>query len=279
MSTISLDPNPLSASSVWKKTLKALITQPVVASPRGMPIMEIVGHRTRINMSQPVVNNPARNLGFKFMAAEAHWILTGDNRVSTIEPYSKAIKNFSDNGKTFFGSYGPKILDQMTYVIEKLLKDPHSRQAVINIWRENPPETKDVPCTLSLQFLYRDHELHCIANMRSSDIWLGWPYDVFNFSMISAGVLTVLKDASDNFLCGNLGYLTLNAGSQHLYVSNEAAAQDCINTPDGVCEEFDHYFFDDASELVDYLGAAKDKKHREWMDNKGKVTDFLTHVL
>jgi thymidylate synthase len=279
MSVLNLDPRPLSASSVWKKTLKALITQPAVASPRGLPILEIVGHRTRISMTQPVVNNPARELGFKFMAAEAHWILTGDNRVETIAPYSKAIKNFSDNGVTFFGSYGPKILTQMEYVVYKLIEDPHSRQAVINIWRENPPKTKDVPCTLSLQFLYRENQLHCIANMRSSDIWLGWPYDVFNFSMISAALLAELKSANDNFLCGDLGYLTLNAGSQHLYVTNESAAQDCITTPDGICEEIDSSFFNNGSELVDYLGAAKDKKHRDWMDDHNKCTDFLTHVL
>jgi hypothetical protein len=115
--------------------------------------------------------------------------------------------------------------------------------------------------------------------MRSSDIWLGWPYDVFNFSMLSAAILLTLKSVDDNFLCGNLGYLTLNAGSQHLYVPNEAAAQDCINTPDGWCEEYEENFFEHPTELVNYLGAAKDKKHRKWMDDHNKVTEFLTYVL
>ena len=241
--------------------------------------MEIVGHRTRIRMETPVVNNPERKLGFKFMAAEAHWILTGDYRVETIAPYSKAISRFSDDGKIFFGAYGPKISNQCLYVAKKLIEDPHSRQAVINIWRENPPETKDVPCTLSLQFLYRDHELHCIANMRSSDIWLGWPYDVFNFSMVAAGLLLSLRTIDDKFLCCNLGYLTLNAGSQHLYVSNEEGAKDCITAIDGPLEELDLDFFNDPQELCDFLNAAKNRKHHALMASSTKHTKFLTKVL
>lgn len=169
-------------------------------------------------MTQPVMCVKERKLGYKFMAAEAAWILSGDNRVKTIEPYSKQIKDFSDDGVLFFGSYGPKIRDQLRYVVAQLAKDPDTRQAVINIWRENPPITKDVPCTISVQFLIRDGKLHVIDTMRSSDLWLGWPYDIFNFSMLARAVILYLRNTTGRRY--ELGNLYLNAGSAHIYSHN-----------------------------------------------------------
>ena len=72
------------------------------------------------------------------MAAEALWILSGDNKVETIAPYNKNIKQFSDDGIIFQGAYGPRIISQLDYVIESLRKDRESRQAVLTIWNPNP---------------------------------------------------------------------------------------------------------------------------------------------
>ena len=169
-------------------------------------------------MSSPIVTIPERELGYKFMFAEAHWILSGDNRVSTIKPYSNVIKRFSDDGVFYFGAYGPKVVDQLPYICKALNDDIDTRQACINIWREKPPVSKDVPCTLSLQFLVRRGTLYVIANMRSNDVWLGWPYDNFNFSMIGLSVCLLMKEIHGKDL--KLGMLTNNAGSRHLYKEN-----------------------------------------------------------
>jgi thymidylate synthase len=165
-------------------------------------------------MNRCILTCPGRKLGYRFQAAEAWWILSGDDRVESIAPYSKTITQFSDDGKVFFGAYGPKVVNQLSYVVAKLDQDPQSRQAVINIWREDPPATRDYPCTLSLQLLMRAGEIHCIASMRSSDAWLGWPYDVFNFSCISLAVALSLDSRP------KLGRLFLTVGSQHIYERN-----------------------------------------------------------
>lgn len=191
--------------------------------------MELMGNQTTVNMKFPVVLPKARKLGYKFMAAEAWWILTGQNTVSTIAPYSKQIVQFSDDGSYYHGAYGPKIVDQLSYVVESLVRDEFSRQAVINIWRESPKISKDIPCTVSLQFLIRHNRINCIATMRSSDAWLGWPYDVFNFSMVSARVRELLLRMSPLQFKGlELGNLTLTAGSQHLYERNFAGAEEVL---------------------------------------------------
>lgn len=179
-----------------------------------MAVREIVGSQVKIDMRYPVVLNQARKLSYKFMAAEAWWIISGKNDVASISKYCKNIANFSDNGKDFFGAYGPKINSQIGEAMRRLLIDSDTRQAVCNIWRENPPETKDVPCTLSVQWLLRDGKLHCIDTMRSNDVWLGFPYDVFNFSMLSWVIVEHLRRHGKKV---ELGSLTLNAGSHHVY--------------------------------------------------------------
>jgi thymidylate synthase len=62
--------------------------------------------------------------------------------------------------------------------------------------------------------------------MRSSDAWLGWVYDVFNFSQISLYVLLQLK--SQHKIKLELGELTLTAGSQHIYQQHWKPALKCI---------------------------------------------------
>ena len=156
-----------SVNEVWLTMCKDIINHGVDIFPRGIPAKELRAYQTVVDMSRPILSIKARELGYKFMAAEAYWILQGDNRVESIAPYSKMISEFSDDGVTFFGAYGPKVIDQLAYVAACLKKDSDSRQACINIWREKPRKTKDVPSTMSLQFIVRENVLHCIDTMRS----------------------------------------------------------------------------------------------------------------
>jgi len=203
------------ATNAWLDLIAKITASGQIHKPRNLPIREIVGNQVKFDMKYPIALTKARNLNYKFMAAEAWWMLSGRNDTASIGEYCKAILKFSDDGKTFFGAYGPKISSQIDYVVSKLKQDHESRQAVINIWRENPPETKDTPCTISAQWLIRNGELHCIDTMRSNDAWLGFPYDVFNFSMLSWHIVNELQ--KDGFNDLKLGTFTLNAGSHHLY--------------------------------------------------------------
>ncbi len=69
--------------------------------------------------------------------------------------------------------------------------------------------------------------------MRSSDIWLGWPYDLYNMSMISRYILLYLKnidlDAYESTT--ELGNLYLTAGSMHLYEENVQQAFELLTEP------------------------------------------------
>lgn len=216
-----------SASVAWLNLLSTIIRDGNAIAPRGIPTKEILAHTSVIDMNSPIVNIPERKLNYRFMFAEAWWIISGSNRVADIEQYMKAIAKFSDNGITFRGAYGPKIIEQLDYIVETLANEQNTRQAVLNIWRENPRPTKDYPCTLNMQWLIRDGKLNCMTNMRSSDAWLGWVYDVFNFSMISNWVQVALREKHGIDL--ELGDLYLTAGSQHLYSQNYEGAQELLD--------------------------------------------------
>jgi len=217
----------MSANLAWNKMLSKVLSFGKQCYPRNKKTLEVLSHTSVINMNYPVITIPERKMNYSFMCGEAYWILSGSNKVKDIEPFMKAITKFSDNGIHFDGAYGPKVVDQLNYVCLTLLNDMDSRQAVLNIWRENPRESKDIPCTLSLQFTIRNNRLHCIVNMRSSDGWLGWVYDIFNFSMISAWVAIYLRQ-NNGFHNLQLGNLHLHAGSQHLYQSNWQISIDIV---------------------------------------------------
>lgn len=207
------------ANVAWKETVDSIRIYGAESAPRGMNILELLGYSSVVDMAYPLVTVKDRKMGYRFAAAEAAWIISGDNRVETIKPYSRDIVIFSDDGEVFFGAYGPKIKAQLRYVVQAFLDDRDTRQAVINIWRESPEKSKDIPCTISVQWLIRNNRLYCIDTMRSSDIWLGWPYDIFNFSMLSAYLLLILSKY-DKFYGLELGTIRLNAGSQHAYERN-----------------------------------------------------------
>lgn len=214
-----------STSLSWYELLRHVSTYGREVSPRSMKSKEVIGAQSEVDMNRPILLIPERDLGYKFQAAEASWILDGRNDVAGIAPYSRAISQFSDDGLVFAGAYGPPVVDQLGYVVQTLESDLDTRQAVLSIWRPRPAPSKDIPCTLSLQWLNRGGKLNCVATMRSSDVWLGWPYDVFNFSMISCWILLALRYRGISL---ELGDLYLNAGSQHLYAKNYEAAKDIV---------------------------------------------------
>ena len=215
----------------YKKKLWEVFREPdFICKPRGLKVTEKLNDNWIIDMDDPIITLPERKLSYSFMFGEAAWMLEGKNDVESVSKYVDGVKRFSDDGKTFFGAYGPKILTQWSYIVDTILKDHESRQAVINIWRENPRSSKDIPCTLSLQFILREASdelwLHTIATMRSNDAWLGTPYDTFNFSAISFYIVCHLN--SYGIKC-KLGSLNIQAGSRHIY-ENDFKKLDSIFT-------------------------------------------------
>lgn len=209
------------ATAVWMNQVMKLGTMRDEVSPRGMRTKEIVGSVVEVNMQYPVVCCPQRKLGYNFMAAEALWIISGSNSLDFHPEIRAKLMPYSDDGQFMTGAYGPPFIQQLRYVVNALTKDRDSRQAVIVIFPRTPMETKDVPCTVAMQFMVRHDVLHTNVFMRSSDAWMGLPYDIFSFTMMSmiVAIAVGIKE---------MGRLHITMGSSHLYEKNWAAAQEVI---------------------------------------------------
>jgi thymidylate synthase len=258
-------------NSQWLRLMNELIEEGQEVAPRGQKTRELLCKSTTVDIQNPVLTLVKRRLGYKFMCAEAAWILIGDNRLSTIESYSKDIHKFSDNGVHFAGAYGPQFIDQVSYIVESLLKDEDTRQAVMTIWRPNPRDSKDIPCTVYVQFLIRNGRLYAFDYMRSSDVWLGFPYDIFNFSMMTYYILIMLNMRGKSLKPGKI---TLTATSQHVYERDIKTY--CENIDKKPMELFqykqlDYENIDHPQRLVDTL----------WnlADGKKKKDSFLTDLM
>lgn len=138
-----------------------------------------------------VVKSKARKINFPFAILE--WLDTTLG-YDDIEPYTFFIKHysrFSKDDESLDGAYGPRIAsgDQLRQVIKLLQQNPQSRRAVVTINNGaidliDPMYALNTPCTLNLQYMIRNNRLHATTFMRSNDVHLGIPYDVFNFTMI-----------------------------------------------------------------------------------------------
>lgn len=183
---------------------------------RGRSTLELCSVMLHVGFSRfNLIGWPARQLSYRFAVAEWLWIAAGRNDLEMISAYMPALAGYSLNEQAMTGAYGPPLLEQRLTMSRLLREDPTTRQAVAIIARPRPQAfDPDVPCTLTFQLLQRGDHLHGIVNMRSSDAWLGLPYDFFTFSQLLASAAGTLGKAP--------GELTFNLASSHLYV-------DCVD--------------------------------------------------
>lgn len=205
----------------WETLMEELYNQRDILhlnSRDGVVVGELLN--TCITITDPtrcILKSKSRKMPIRYAVGELLWYLSGSNKVDDIGVYSKVWKNLTDNGETVNSAYGYRIFekygfDQMDYVYKVLKEHPDSRQAVIHIkdainYLDYP--TKDVPCTIALQYFIRDGKLHTTTYMRSNDIWTGFPYDVFSFTAFQTMLAFKLNVG--------IGEYTHIAGSLHLY--------------------------------------------------------------
>lgn len=232
-----------------------------VASPRSMKVKERLGHSFRItNIRDRIPYVPHREFSISYMIAELIWYLSGNNKTEWISNYSAFWKNISDDGVTANSAYGARIfkvhpyqtagcddtqcnagktLDLVTegwsqwkYLKDELQKDTDSRRAVLHIRmpQDSYLASKDVPCTLALQFFIRDGALHQVASMRSSDLILGIAYDIPAF--------TLFQELLANELGVECGSYTHISNSLHIYERHYAMVEKILHDP--WLKEFPH---------------------------------------
>lgn len=210
---------------VWEDWYK-ILTEDIdkKESRDGAVVGEVINAITVIDdPTRCILRSPIRKLPMRYMVGELLWYLSGNPELKAIQLYTSAWDRMSDNTDTVNSNYGDRIqhalcefsgdtFDQLKMVEEMLTEHPESRQAVIHIKQArnlNKYPTKDVNCTVCLQFFIREDKLYMTTYMRSNDLWMGFPNDVFQFTAIQ--IYLAMR------LGVKLGSYTHIAGSLHLY--------------------------------------------------------------
>ncbi|MDR7007012.1 thymidylate synthase [Paraburkholderia strydomiana] len=161
------------------------------------------------------------------------WYLSGSNKLDFIQYYIKSYSEFSDDNETIFGAYGPRLFgsdkapNQVQNVIETLRASSTSRRAAIQLYHGEDlaqnleKRRKDLPCTCTLQFTVRDHQLHAMVMMRSNDAFMGLPHDIFAFTM--------LQELIARSLGVEVGQYKHAVGSLHLYATDIQSVLDYLD--------------------------------------------------
>lgn len=219
-----------SLGKIHKNIIMDLLECPEhVPSPRGQKCNEVLGATIVLkNPRARIINSPARAVNYGFAVGELCWYLNGSSDLETMLYYNKRMSAFSDDGKTLRSAYGARIFNarfgpdgQFDLAARELIADPDSRRAILHINEPNDLYvatsigTKDVPCTLALQFFIREKRLYLHVTMRSNDVIWGMPYDIFSFTIIQEAMLGTLRALGMDDL--ELGEYYHTIGSIHLY--------------------------------------------------------------
>jgi len=214
-----------SVNELFVSACAAVLYQGRPVTPRGLGTTEVLGAWLCLTQPRRRLLNvpPVRVLNPAFAAAETLWILSGSDD-EWIYEFNQRLLAYTDQGR-LQGAYGPRLrrwagnVDQLEQVVTRLRDDPDTRQGVVQLFDPGRDHRgyKDVPCTLGWRFYLRDGRLHLHTTMRSQDLWLGFAYDVFTF--------TVLQELVAGWLGVEVGEYHHHVDSLHLYDQDVPAAR------------------------------------------------------
>lgn len=219
---------------MWEAALESVMAGSTCAA-HGDPTLERVGWAGRLlNPDRATLLSPTRRFDPAYASAELLWYLSGEKSVARMLPYAPQYGKFAGpDGDADGYAYGWRFennpgfematrtadgwgfADQFDALVELLVKHPDTRQGVVTVYDSGDlvnainGESWRVPCTICLNFNLRHGRLHLGAYMRSNDVWLGLPYDVWCFTAIQRVVAARVG--------ADLGHYCHHVGSLHVY--------------------------------------------------------------
>ena len=167
-------------------------------------------------------------------AAEVAWFIQGTKDPEFISRYAPIWDKFKEEDGTIEAAYGPRWRshfgrDQLVDAIETLAKDPTDRRCWISTW---DPATdglgqpsKSVPCPVGFSLSIRDGRLNSALMIRSSDVFVGLPYDVMGHALLMRIIASSIGRTA-------LGTMHVTLAHPHLYdVHKEMGWQAMVSPP------------------------------------------------
>lgn len=227
------------ATHAFIENLRALLAQGTRIGVRENDTLEL--RNRQIELKYPLercIIAPRRHNNIFATVAETMWVLAGRNDIGFLSHYLPRAHDFSDDGSTWRGGYGPRIrnwrgVDQLAAVVRLLRADPNSRRAVMSIFdpAQDFIESRDIPCNNWIHCYIRDGALHLNIAVRSNDIMWG-------FSGINTFEWSVIQEMLAYWTGVSVGTATFFISSLHLYSRHERRAPEIVQRfPDVTCYE------------------------------------------
>jgi len=217
--------------------LKHVLQTGVRKSDRtGTGTISVFGYQMRFNLQDGFPLLTTKKLHFKSIAYELLWFLRGDTNIKFLTDHGITIWNeWADQ----YGNLGPvygyqwrswpaasgKHIDQISQVIDSLRKNPDSRRHIVSAWNVGEIEKMALPpCHILFQFYVADGKLSCQLYQRSADIFLGVPFNIASYSLLTCMMAQITGLQPGEFIH--------TLGDAHLYLNHiEQAKLQLTRTP------------------------------------------------
>ena len=221
----------------------------------------VFGRQMRFDLAKGFPLLTTKKVHLKSIIYELLWFLKGDTNVRYLQEHGVRIWNeWADENGNLGPVYGAQWrnwnnegIDQIKNVIETLKKNPNDRRMIVTAW--NPAQVPNMalpPCHMMFQFYVANNKLSCMLYQRSCDMFLGVPFNIASYALLTMMVAHV---------CGfELGEFVHTLGDTHIYHNHfEQVKEQLARTPRALPQmlikrqvsSIDEFDFDDF-ELVGY---------------------------
>jgi thymidylate synthase len=190
----------------------------------GVGTIGVFGYQMRFDLKQGFPLLTTKKLHLKSIIHELLWFLSGSTNIRYLKENKVRIwDEWADENGDLGPVYGKqwrswatlegRSIDQIAQLVDRLKTDPHSRRHIISAW--NPADVDDMalpPCHCLFQFYVAAGRLSCQLYQRSADIFLGVPFNIASYAL-----LTMMLAHVSNL---QLGDFVHTFGDAHLYLNH-----------------------------------------------------------
>jgi thymidylate synthase len=202
----------------------------------GTGTRSVFGRQLRFDLARGFPLLTTKKLPTKAIIHELLWFIRGDTNVKYLHDHGVTIwDEWAREGGDLGPIYGKqwrawptsdgRTIDQLKMAIDEIRKNPHSRRLIVSAWNvEQIPQMALAPCHALFQFYVADDKLSCQLYQRSADVFLGVPFNIASYSLLTAMVAQVTSLG--------VGEFVHTFGDVHLYNNHvEQARTQLARTP------------------------------------------------
>ncbi len=190
----------------------------------GTGTLSVFGHQSRYNLADGFPLVTTKKLHLKSIIHELLWFLKGDTNVKYLKENGVSIWNeWADEAGNLGPVYGAQwrswtgangeTVDQICSVVEQIKKNPDSRRLIVSAWNVGEIQNMALPpCHCFFQFYVADGKLSCQLYQRSADIFLGVPFNIASYALLTMMMAQVCDLG--------LGDFVHTMGDAHLYLNH-----------------------------------------------------------